>query len=396
MEPFLTSYGLPYAPFRDLLLSTKAMVAGSSALALYLKQEGVEVGFQPNDMDIFVGGSADPLEVIAFLEEHGYKQPLGGLPDCAFYAISHILDIVWLENAAHHNIQVIHVDTDSLLEYIAEQFDLSCCITWWDAERNVFETLYPNDTLRMDMFISNRDTFEEYCADTLRNTFRIHKYFSRGFRLHLLQTGPTALVQRDHRYELYTRVLPFNAAVAFDIWQHEDVSCRDFLVRSPFHILLKVAEQFYAFHRENLYSFASTHRTHVPFLGYVFRTPHNQSISYEALQSLLYADYSVYELHVGATVENRAVSLFHVYCYTVSDWFRQTPTRIILTDSYGAGVGAGAGAPHPWDDDDDNLPALVGADVNANANADQDMTDEDEDVAEWVAAIEAEYEYRED
>jgi len=405
MEAFVTSYGLPFEPFRERILSTRALVAGSSALALYLKQEEIDLSFTPNDMDIFVGtgesgtGESGKDDMVGFLLQHGYHIPLLSLPDRAFYATPYILDIVWLENDARENIQIIHIDSDALLEYISEHFDLSCCVTWWEAESNHFETMYPNYTCEKQMFISNPITYEEYCSDTLQNVFRIHKYFNRGFELHLVQSMPPFLTQKDCRYELFRTPRPFQGITAFDIWQHEDISCRDFLAASPFHILLKVKEQLYAFHRTNLYQFMSTHFNILPVMGQVFRTPHNQSICYEGMQNLQYGDYSVFELHAGATIRIESsqmeVSLFHIHCYSMADWIRQVATRVITTD-----MNSQLSPAYSHDGEDDDMPELM---VMPELVQDEQVVYSnpviqgvaeyisDDDTEEWVAAIEAEY-----
>ena len=59
MEEFLDSYELPFHAFRTLVTENNALVAGSAALALYLKQEGVDPGFEPNDLDIWVEETHD-------------------------------------------------------------------------------------------------------------------------------------------------------------------------------------------------------------------------------------------------------------------------------------------------------------------------------------------------
>jgi len=63
MNAFATSYGLPFAEFRTLLQDTRYLVAGSSALANYLAQEGQDPGFTPNDMDVWIEGpiGGDPF-----------------------------------------------------------------------------------------------------------------------------------------------------------------------------------------------------------------------------------------------------------------------------------------------------------------------------------------------
>ena len=83
MENFITSYGLPFHDFQELLKKTGAVVAGSAALALYLQQESIDAGFIPNDMDIFVHrpcpcDQCNPL--VQFVRLHGFKKT--GKFDC--------------------------------------------------------------------------------------------------------------------------------------------------------------------------------------------------------------------------------------------------------------------------------------------------------------------------
>ncbi|NDB85682.1 MAG: hypothetical protein EB127_23720, partial [Alphaproteobacteria bacterium] len=85
MESLLTSYALPFEGFRTLVTQQNALVAGSTALALYLKQEGIDPGFEPNDLDIwveethdtwFTSGRVNQLAnstiFTLFLVKHGY------------------------------------------------------------------------------------------------------------------------------------------------------------------------------------------------------------------------------------------------------------------------------------------------------------------------------------
>ena len=89
MESFITSYGIHFPDFQNIINDTGALVAGSSALALYLGQEEIDPGFKPNDVDIWLSsddecncnscrkGNKNPElninKLIDFLAEFGFK-----------------------------------------------------------------------------------------------------------------------------------------------------------------------------------------------------------------------------------------------------------------------------------------------------------------------------------
>ena len=54
MESFLTEYHIDFLPFQALLRETPSLIAGSSALALYLKSNGIDPGYEPGDIDIWI------------------------------------------------------------------------------------------------------------------------------------------------------------------------------------------------------------------------------------------------------------------------------------------------------------------------------------------------------
>ena len=361
MEAFVSSYGLPFDSFQQQITTTNALIAGSSALSFYLKQEGIETTFKPTDMDIFMGKSDTHKDtLLQFITRHGYKE----IPDATssdYTNINDIIEIIWLENASKHNIQIIHINTECILEYIAEQFDISCCITWWNSATNTFATLYPAYTRKMKMFISNTKLYEDYCSGIIAYYKRITKYVFRDFVLFPPPITPSILERKDRRYPLFSSDNPFQQMTAFDIWSYEDVNCHEFLLDSSFNILVKVGEQFYAFDRSNLHKYMSTQHTYIPSYDYVYRTPHNQSISYNGLTSILYSDYSIFELHSASTISVDAprrveVSLFHIHCYSVKDWIQKTPTRIILSNPNHMGEDNIFVADEYVDDEDDFGP----------------------------------------
>jgi hypothetical protein len=188
MEELITSYGLPFHDFQKLLKRIDGVVTGSAALAMYLKQEGIDSGFVPNDIDIFIqerGESSVCSELTQFLRKYGFKKSdkfdveEGGR---SYYPeLNDILTVDSYTNEAGKEIQIIClVDTmaERIEDYICTQFDLSICATWWDSER--FHTLNPSLTKRKMMYRIDKPLV--LLIDSKLDT-RIEKYLLRGFTL---------------------------------------------------------------------------------------------------------------------------------------------------------------------------------------------------------------------
>jgi hypothetical protein len=335
MESFLTEYHIDFPPFQALLRETSSLVAGSSALALYLKSNGVNPGYEPGDMDVWIeeyttqGHRVETL-FLNFLFTQGYslqKVFTNNESDNGQYDFQNhnIRSVVSLVDDYERKIQIITIGERILTDYIAKAFDLSCCVTWWNATTNVFETLSPELTLQKKMYISNKTLQNQYAVDarTIKLDERIKKYSSRGFQL---EEMPCRTFERaDCRSALSDE--SFVGLSAFDLFAYEDVSFCEFLQASSWHIVVKAGDTFQAFHRKKLYTYMVGRETHVPFLEYIYDTPNNQSILQCALEMLLYADYSIYELCSEYPVyvsPNRQKSMFTLKCYTVKQWLDRT------------------------------------------------------------------------
>jgi len=189
MEELITSYGLPFHDFQKLLKRIDGVVTGSAALAMYLKQEGIDSGFVPNDIDIFVQERGDSVcsELTQFLRKYGFKKSdkfdqfnveEGGR---SYYPeLNDILTVDSYTNEAGKEIQIISLNTteERIEDYICTQFDLSICATWWDSER--FHTLNPSLTKRKMMYRIDKPLV--LLIDSKLDT-RIEKYLLRGFTL---------------------------------------------------------------------------------------------------------------------------------------------------------------------------------------------------------------------
>jgi len=180
--------------FRNTILQTDAIVTGSFALANYLKQEGLNLLFEPSDMDIFISESSEKkyVQLLDFLRTFGFENTNKHndyTDDHVDYVYGHtyygtyckslesIDRVVTFSNNDKKLIQIIVVKSDDMLQYIKTNFDLSVCITWWDVEQNTFQTMMPEVTKRYEMCVMRYD------IPFLKLNARIEKYRTRGFKV---------------------------------------------------------------------------------------------------------------------------------------------------------------------------------------------------------------------
>jgi len=77
-----------------------------------------------------------------------------------------------------------------------------------------------------------------------------------------------------------------------------------------------------------LFDYMRTRRSEVMVVGDIYDTPNNQSITARALDTLLYSDFSIYELcpEYSVTVfPTTQKSLFTLRCYSVAEWEEGRP-----------------------------------------------------------------------
>jgi hypothetical protein len=190
MEHYIRStYGIPFRYFAQVMKQTNALCCGSVPLALYLKQEGVcrsvDSLFTPTDMDIFVTKDMakplqDMLEDCCFTPASQYSHD----DDDDDYNWNHIVEVITYENwDSPSPIQVIVVDVKyPLLAYILQAFDLSICMTWWDAKTNEFHTFDPYCTRKLQMYTVNQPD-PTNIPNLKKVKARMQKYKERKFRL---------------------------------------------------------------------------------------------------------------------------------------------------------------------------------------------------------------------
>jgi len=334
MEAFLTSYELPFAPFRELLSTTNSLVAGSAPLALYLQQNNVEPGFEPGDIDIWV---EDTNELIAlhgnyrqygnyylfsnFLIQNGFNVACKYEPKETDYDNLHnITHILSFENRKGKKIQIILLKEKNIPIYIAKHFDLSICMSWWNPIDNIFDTMNESITLAKKMY-------HYPSRNQAREQERIEKYQARGFQL--LETPCSSINLQDPREHLEA----LEGKTAFDLFDYEEIDAAAFLRESSWHILVRVGEQFHAFHRKVLYAYLREHKYSYYELHHFFDTPYKQTISNDACAWFLWADYSIVELRPSYTftVGNDTKSVFDCHFYTTQQWSSGEPAGLVCT-----------------------------------------------------------------
>jgi hypothetical protein len=350
MEDLITSYGIEFIPFKLTLKQACGTVTGSSALAAYLKQEGIEPGFKPNDLDIFVPGHlqhaidsrghpvAGQFEIRTlklmknFLVQYGFTENDKfnsnvdqGDDDTYYSTIKRIQKVTSFTNKDNMEIQVIVIDTYDIVNHITAEFDISACVSWYDSNDNRFMTLNPYTTKRKEMYYLHSETDEKRLAKTL---VRAVKYGDRGFKL--IDKPCPFIDMRDTRDQLSHK--KFDNIEAMDIFTLDEMPIRDYLQKSEWNIVLKAGETYYAFERRALMDYMKKKATNIGRIGQVCETPFNQCITLEGYHQLTYADYSIYELKHAYSVPTyggRVKSLFNLGCYSINDWIAGTEGGLV-------------------------------------------------------------------
>ncbi len=326
MESLISSYGIDFTEFRRIMSNPDFLLAGSFALNGYLKQEGIYSGYEPGDIDIFhttYDYSPKPHtfnSLLTLLANSGFKdsgkfEKVKSYYDCGTITIYRVTSYV---NSSGKEIQLISVFANDLVKYIHREFDLSICVSWWDSIENTFKTMNPTQTKRKEMcMVGDKDIYDEKYAR------RIEKYKSRGFTF--VEPPCVAKVTPDNQEGLNDI-----DDEAFDIFNFEDVSIKDYLQQSTWHMILKTGEKFYAFHRKALVKCIIQKRVNYP-MGDLYETPFHQAIAGNGLDIFTTSDYSIFELiwsHNVTTKKNGIKSVYTIKPYTLKQWVDTTSSSI--------------------------------------------------------------------
>lgn len=354
MESFLADYDIAFPRFQHLLQTTPSLLAGSSALALYLKENGMDPGYEPGDMDIWVEEYSEDgtmMEVLFrhFLFEHGYyfqnvfehDENNNGQYDFQNFTTNHIIKVLSFINDRQKKIQIIVIRVQPLIEYICHAFDVSVCVSWWNARDNTFETLSPL-TKQRKMYISSPYLQEQEAADNRSQKLdrRLQKYIDRGFTL--CEPPCPALHHTDDRLALQNESCSLHGITAFDLFAYDDVNICEFL-KTSWHIIVKAGDTFQAFHRKTLFDYMGTRHSTLLGVGDIYDTPNNQTITSRARDTLLHSDFSIYELCSDYSVTvppSSQKSLFTMRCYSIAEWEVQRPGDVFSPMVYSPSLGS--------------------------------------------------------
>jgi hypothetical protein len=326
MESFLASYSLPFEEFRTLVTKQNALVAGSAALALYLQQEGIDPGFEPDDLDIWVEEThdtwfssgrvhqlANSTTFTLFLVKHGYDLTTkfdSTVNEHYYSTMTHIKHIFHFVNPHGKKVQLICVRDSNLVQYIHDHFDITACISWWNAVNNVFHTVCEGLTCKKEFEIL------QDCVKEERTLARVEKYKARGFTV---REPPCPALELMDPHENMDEL---DGVTAFDVFAYDDVNAGTYLRQSSHHVLLHIGDQFHAYHRIQLCDYLKAHTREHSDYGKVCELPHKQHIPYSTAPILSYSDYSIISLkQVFGT-------LYDAEYYTTAQWAAKTPASI--------------------------------------------------------------------
>ena len=164
MEHFLVSYGLDMGRFQELLNETNALVAGSAPLALYLQQHGIEPGFEPCDLDIWIEDTREMVTGSGIRQRGNRYRYTKMLVEQDYHCVSTFCPEQEEEEELHYitriqtfrkngkDVQLIFLDQSDIWSYMLKNFDLSVCMTWWNAASNELETMWPEETRQKIMY----------------------------------------------------------------------------------------------------------------------------------------------------------------------------------------------------------------------------------------------------
>jgi hypothetical protein len=177
MNNLLFPYGIEREEFKDVLLESGGVVAGSFVLAGYLEENGVNPGYIPGDIDIWVEG------YLEFQLIYGYIYSLGYTVSKKFdrslfsekYNDRFIKKVASFFNFNGREVQIIQLFSINPMDYIKENFDISACITWWDLGDDKLKTAFPEENLKKQIFSTKEIDFKRF--------LRVVKYIKRDFEL---------------------------------------------------------------------------------------------------------------------------------------------------------------------------------------------------------------------
>lgn len=206
MDELITSFGIDFDKLHEILKNDQSIIVGGAPLACLLKQHGVDPGFEPRSINIFMptgiaiskcyeDSDDDELEAAAhrlqyFLETQGFTEGakydfnLGAL---AQLPIANRLLPVGNFTKDGKTIRIITVDCYNIEVYVKRSFNLSVGLCWWNPDtsrgyQSYIETIDLERTLCKEMYVLPTAVGKyRNSKPPMQNV--VDKYIERGFTL---------------------------------------------------------------------------------------------------------------------------------------------------------------------------------------------------------------------
>jgi hypothetical protein len=189
--------------FKNLIKANGALISGSSVLHSLFPP--AETAWKSNDIDIYVQAkNFIPLRDFLVSKCEAYRHP-EKFPNTnygkSFFKMNKIIKMYtftfdkktnWGSQYYNTTIDLVMVENSQPLETLIRNYDLSCCMNFYDGE--VIKSLNLTDTLSKKSKLSP-DYFKMIFDQKIRN--RINKYRTRGFQIILPEGGLQSLDSKD-------------------------------------------------------------------------------------------------------------------------------------------------------------------------------------------------------
>lgn len=176
MDDYIIEYGITKNELCNHLAHHNSIIAGSFALATFLKTNGIDPGYEPNDIDIWIpsGVHGWNWNFERFFRDKGFKKSNKFDRQNTYnHGRGKIRNITPLFKNGKE-IQLIYIEGNDPIDHIQKTFDLTCCITWIDNVSKEAKNIDPETTLKKETKLILRN--DKTCS-------RVIKYKRRGFKL---------------------------------------------------------------------------------------------------------------------------------------------------------------------------------------------------------------------
>ncbi len=271
MKTLMMSYGFCYKRILCRLKTANAIIGGSTATAMHLKNN---VGFTPGDMDIYIEDSDKNRNVAKNIRiymnacgyavdlENSFTDFLGGFRTQYTPDNNHIKEIWSLKNEAlQKNVQIVLLDMDPT-KYIIEETDLSCTsIAINCSTESVTYDVKNEICLKRKQFYVNpsyHDIYDGKCGNKKQEKLmnRIRKYEERGFKF--IGKEPFDASKQDECFMRFDRI-PKEAKKhrIHSVLDHEEVTLYAGLRRSCSIVIYINKEKGYLVNRQMFYEYCN-------------------------------------------------------------------------------------------------------------------------------------------